>query len=195
MLLSSYYSHQVSSGIRKCSSVKGCRKYLAFFGERFRESDADRYKKNPLLSPLCVGFFIHLLWEKFPVSPWVVYFPMVFYLPPTTFGKKNHCGRATATMGSVTSDSSSVVAEGAPALAAAGEGSAAAAGAAAGAAGGSASVQPGGENGWRKKSSRFRLEKTVNLGSVLLIFCWKMFCLLFAILKYHWKKSFWYNLI
>lgn len=89
---------------------------------------------------------------------------------PNLLEKKNHCGRATATIGSVTSDSSSVVAEGAPALAAAGEGSAAAAGAA-GAAGGSAWCSQGGERRVEKKSSRFRLETTVNLGFVLLIFC------------------------
>ena len=96
-------------------------------------------------------FFIHLLWEKFREITLGGLFPHgVLPTPNLLEKKKNHCGRATATMGSVTSDSSSVVAEGAPALAAAGEGSAAAAGAA-GAAGGSAWCSQGGENGWRKK--------------------------------------------
>jgi len=99
-------------------------------------------KKPFVVSSLC--WFLHTYFMgKIPVSTLGGLFPHGVLPTPNLLEKKIHCRRATATMGSVTSDSSSVVAEGAPALAAAGEGSAAAAGAA-GAAGGSASVQPGG---------------------------------------------------
>lgn len=78
-------------------------------------------------------------------------------------------------MGSVASDSSSVVAEGAPALAAAGEGegSAAAAGAGAGAAGGSASVQCGGVKTGGEKKFPFQAGKNCKCGICIVDFLLK----------------------
>ena len=185
MLQSSYYSHRFLLEFGSVLLWKVTENIWRFFGERFRESD----KKTLCCLLFCVGFvhtsFMgkipgnHLGWCLFPHGvlptpnlllpepqpPWAPSPPT----PPAWWRKAPPRWRPQGR-----------VRPRVPVLRAR--------------QGEAPQCSQGVKDGWRKKVP-FQAGGSVNVGSVLLIFCWKMFCLLFAILKYHWKESFWYNLI